>query len=161
RIVFCVDRDLSDDHRRDVPGDPAGTSALTSPARESGVRCVVGRTAAVPFHVGCDPLRPFVAAASVLRHRQCARRGFAARSGVAGPVPHALALTFTFAAIAVALGLAGRWITVAWAAEGAAVIWVGLSLRRTALRYGGTFLLALAIVRLAVWQFGETLASFK
>jgi uncharacterized membrane protein len=82
------------------------------------------------------------------------------RRGAAGPVPHALALTFTFAAIAVALGLAGPWITVAWAAEGAAVIWVGLSLRRPALRDGGTFLLALAIVRLAAGQFGETLVSF-
>jgi uncharacterized membrane protein len=82
------------------------------------------------------------------------------RRGAAGAVPHALALAFTFAAIAVALGLAGPWITVAWAAEGAAVIWVGLTLRRTPLRYGGTCLLALAIVRLAVWQFGETLVSF-
>jgi uncharacterized membrane protein len=75
-------------------------------------------------------------------------------------VPHALALAFTFAAIAVALGLAGPWITVSWAAEGAAVIWVGLALRRPVLRYGGTCLLALAVVRLVVWQFGETLVSF-
>lgn len=82
------------------------------------------------------------------------------RRGAAGPVPHALALAFTFAAIAIALGLAGPWITVAWAAEGAAVVWVGLTLRRAPLRYGGTCLLALAIVRLVVWQFGETLVSF-
>ena len=82
------------------------------------------------------------------------------RRGAAGPVPHALALAFTFGAIAVALGLSGPWITVAWAAEGAAVIWVGLSLRRSALRYGGMFLLALATGRLVVFQFGETLVSF-
>jgi uncharacterized membrane protein len=49
---------------------------------------------------------------------------------------------------------------VAWAAEGAAVIWVGLVLRRWALRVGGTFLMALAIGRLVVLQFGETLVSF-
>lgn len=82
------------------------------------------------------------------------------RRGAAGPVPHALALAFTFGAIAVALGLSGPWITVAWAAEGAAVIWVGLSLRRSALRYGGMFLLVLATGRLVVLQFGETLVSF-
>jgi uncharacterized membrane protein len=82
------------------------------------------------------------------------------RRGAAGPMPHALALTFTFAAIAVALGLAGPWITVAWAAEGAAVIWVGLVLRKWALRFGGTLLIALAIGRLVVLQFGETLVSF-
>jgi uncharacterized membrane protein len=82
------------------------------------------------------------------------------RRGAAGPVPHALALAFTFVAIAVALGFAGPWITVAWAAEGAAVIWVGLRLRRSPLRYGGMVLLALAATRLVLLQFGETLASF-
>ena len=82
------------------------------------------------------------------------------RQNVSAVVPHALALTFTFTAIAVALGLAGPWMTVAWAAEGAAVVWVALHTRTTALRIGGTALLALAIVRLVVTQFDETLVSF-
>src|SRR4029077_18272445 len=41
-----------------------------------------------------------------------------------------------------------------------AVVWVGLALRRSALRYGGMFLLALATGRLVVWRSGETLVGF-
>jgi uncharacterized membrane protein len=82
------------------------------------------------------------------------------RRAVSSAVPHALALAFTYTAISVALGLAGPWMTVAWAAEGAAVVWVGLHSRTTALRYGGVVLLALAVVRLIVTQFDETLVSF-
>jgi uncharacterized membrane protein len=82
------------------------------------------------------------------------------RQAVSAVVPHALGLAFTFTAIAVALGLAGPWTTVAWAAEGAAVVWVGLHTRTTALRCGGAVLLTLAIVRLVVTQFDETLVGF-
>jgi len=82
------------------------------------------------------------------------------RQAVSAAVPHALGLAFTFTAIAVALGLAGPWTTVAWAAEGAAVVWVGLHTRTTALRYGGAVLLTLAIMRLVVTQFDETLVGF-
>jgi uncharacterized membrane protein len=82
------------------------------------------------------------------------------RRAVSALVPHALGLAFTFTAIAVALGLAGPWMTIAWAAEGAAVVWVGLHTRTTALRYGGAVLLTLAIMRLVVTQFDETLVGF-
>ena len=82
------------------------------------------------------------------------------RRSAAGPVPHALALAFAFAAIAVGIGLAGPWMTLAWAAEGAAVICVGLVLGKRALRYGGAFLIALATCRLVVTQFGVTTVSF-
>jgi uncharacterized membrane protein len=82
------------------------------------------------------------------------------RQAVSAVVPHALGLAFTFTAIAVALGLAGPWMTVAWAAEGAAVVWVGLHTRTTALRHGGAALLTLAIMRLVVTQLDETLVGF-
>ena len=82
------------------------------------------------------------------------------RRGAAGPLPHALALAFTFAAMAIGIGLAGPWMTLAWAAEGAAVICVGLVLRKRALRYGGAFLIALAVGRLVITQFAVTSVSF-
>ena len=75
-------------------------------------------------------------------------------------MPHALALAFAFTATAVALQLSGPWITIAWAAEGAAVIWVGLATRRTFLRLGGTMLLAIATARLVSLQFAFTSADF-
>ena len=89
-------------------------------------------------------------ALALLSHRRQARE----------PMVNALALTFTFAALAVALSLAGSWITVAWAAEGGVVIWSGLLLRRTALRHGGALLLTFAVARLVVTQFAATDVSF-
>jgi uncharacterized membrane protein len=83
------------------------------------------------------------------------------RRRATGALPHALALAFTFAAIAAAIRLDGPWITVAWAAEGAAVIWVAFLVRREPLRYGGAGLLALGVFRLIVLQFGETTVSFR
>jgi uncharacterized membrane protein len=85
---------------------------------------------------------------------------YATRKRVPVLVPHALALTFALLAMAISLALSGAWITVAWAAEGAAVIWIGLHLRRAHLRYGGTFLVALAVARLLVLQFAQTLLTF-
>jgi uncharacterized membrane protein len=82
------------------------------------------------------------------------------RQAVFAVVPHALGLAFTFTAVAVPLGMAGPWMTVAWAAEGAAVVWVGLHTRTGAMRYGGAALLTLAIMRLLVTQFDETLVGF-
>ena len=62
---------------------------------------------------------------------------------------HHLALAFALAAIAVALEFDGAWVTVGWAAEGAALIWIGLRLSRTWLRVGGGLLLAVSLARLA------------
>src|SRR6188472_2081229 len=77
------------------------------------------------------------------------------RRQAAGAVPHALALAFTFAAIAAAIRLSGPWMTIAWAAEGAAVVWVGLEIRRPWLRAGGALLMAGAIVHFGATQFAE------
>lgn len=85
---------------------------------------------------------------------------FQSRERASGILPHALALAFTFTAIGVALALTGPWITVAWAAEGAAVIWTGFVTRRSGLRFGGIMLLALAVIRLVTLQFGQTFVSF-
>lgn len=75
-------------------------------------------------------------------------------------LPHALSLAFAFAATGIALALSGPWITVAWAAEGAAVIWVGLATRREFLRFGGGMLLGVATARLVALQFGQTSLPF-
>jgi uncharacterized membrane protein len=83
------------------------------------------------------------------------------RRRAVGALPHALALAFTFAAVAAAIRLDGPWITVAWAAEGAAVVWVAFLVRREPLRDGGIGLLALGICRLVFLQFGETTVSFR
>jgi uncharacterized membrane protein len=79
---------------------------------------------------------------------------------VPSALPHALALAFTFTATTIALALTGPWMTAAWAAEGAGVVFVGLILRRSALRYGGTVLLAASVVHLVTLQFGQTAADF-
>jgi hypothetical protein len=82
------------------------------------------------------------------------------RSHEAEGVPHALALAFSFVAVGIAITLTGPWWTVAWAAEGAAVIWVGLATWRRWLRLGGAALLGLATARLVVLEFSRTIASF-
>jgi uncharacterized membrane protein len=68
---------------------------------------------------------------------------------------HFLALAFTLLTIAVALQFEGAWITSAWAAEGAVVIWLGLRERREWLRAGGLVLFAVAIARLIALQFSD------
>jgi uncharacterized membrane protein len=60
---------------------------------------------------------------------------------------HALAVTFTLVAATVGVRLDGAWLTAAWAAEGAAVTWIGLRLQREWFRAGGAVLLIVAIER--------------
>lgn len=83
-----------------------------------------------------------------------------ARRRIAVLMPHALALAFAFTAVAIAIRLSGPWMTVAWAAEGFAVTWIGLRLRQRKLRAGGAVLMALAVERLVAVQFGRTLVTF-
>jgi hypothetical protein len=83
------------------------------------------------------------------------------RGRIAEGTAQALALAFTLAATAIALALVGPWITVGWAAEGAAVIWVGLAMDRRFFRLGGAALLVLAFLRLIVFQFPVTIASHR
>jgi hypothetical protein len=73
----------------------------------------------------------------------------------------ALALSFALAATAISLQFVGPWVTVGWAAEGAAVIGVGLAMHRPFLRAGGFGLLAAAAFRLIAYQFFITLASHR
>ena len=83
------------------------------------------------------------------------------RGRIAEGTAQALALAFALAATAMALALDAPWITVGWAAEGAAVIWIGLALNRRFFRQGGAALLTLATVRLITFQFPVTIASHQ
>lgn len=60
-------------------------------------------------------------------------------------------LALMFATVAVPILLDGKWITVAWAIEGAALVWGGLRVRALALRAAGIVLLAIVGIRLAAF----------
>ena len=60
---------------------------------------------------------------------------------------HFAALAFTLLAIAVALQFDGPAVTVGWAAEGAAIVALGLIERRDWLRAGGVLLFVIAVTR--------------
>jgi uncharacterized membrane protein len=77
-----------------------------------------------------------------------------------GLVPHALATAFTLTAATVALALTGPWLTAALAAEGAAIMVVGLRSNLALFRFGGALVLAFAVARLVVLQFGHTPVAF-
>ena len=68
---------------------------------------------------------------------------------------HMASVAFTLIAIAVALAFDGAWVTMAWAAEGAGIVWLGLRERRVWLRAGGLALLATAALRLLELQFSQ------
>jgi uncharacterized membrane protein len=65
-------------------------------------------------------------------------------------------LALMFATLAIPVLLDGHWITIAWAVEGAALVWSGLRVPSVALRMGGVLLLAVAGVRLAAIPLGPT-----
>lgn len=75
-----------------------------------------------------------LAAAFRVRHREAAL--------------HHLALGFALLAAAAAIEFDGAPVTMAWAAEGAALVWLGLAAGRQWLRGAGAILLALALIRL-------------
>ena len=70
--------------------------------------------------------------------------------------PHALAAAFTLLAATIGMELDSRWMTAAWAAEGAAVMWIGLRVRRDWFRAGGALLLGTAAAR---WMFLSALET--
>ena len=72
---------------------------------------------------------------------------------------HFAALAFTLLTIAVGLQLEGPWITSAWAAEGAVVVWLGLRERREWLRAGGFLLFVVACAQLVIMQFAQRAAG--
>src|SRR3979490_1207990 len=61
------------------------------------------------------------------------------------------ALALTFATLAIPIRLEGKWITLAFAIEGAVLIWTGFRVLHLRLRQAGYFLLALAAVRLLLF----------
>jgi uncharacterized membrane protein len=71
----------------------------------------------------------------------------ASRKTSADASVHQLALAFTLAATAIGLQFDGRWVTIGWAAEGAAIMWIGLSVGREWFRLAGALLLVVAGVR--------------
>jgi uncharacterized membrane protein len=68
-------------------------------------------------------------------------------------------LALMFATVAVPILLDGRWLTIAWAIEGAALVWSGLRVPSWALRAAGILLLTVAAIRLAAFPIaaGNTL----
>ena len=60
-------------------------------------------------------------------------------------------LALTFATLAIPIRLDGKWITLAFAVEGAILVWTGFRSMTGFLRAGGYFLLALAAARLLIF----------
>src|SRR5216684_1487078 len=76
-------------------------------------------------------------------------------------------LALTFATLAIPIRLEGKWITLAFAIEGAILVWTGFRSMAGFLRAGGYFLLALAAVRVLIFPlpapqflFNERLAAY-
>jgi uncharacterized membrane protein len=59
-------------------------------------------------------------------------------------------LALTFVTLAIPIRLDGRWITIAWAVQGAVLIWGGLRVRFAAMRWAGLVLFAIVAGRLAL-----------
>jgi uncharacterized membrane protein len=59
-------------------------------------------------------------------------------------------LALTFVTLAIPIRLDGRWITIAWALQGAVLIWSGLRVRFAAMRWVGLVLFAIVAGRLAL-----------
>jgi uncharacterized membrane protein len=58
-------------------------------------------------------------------------------------------LALTFVTLAIPIRLDGRWITIAWAVEGAVLIWSGLHVRFAPMRWAGLAMFAVVAGRLA------------
>jgi uncharacterized membrane protein len=101
---------------------------------------------------------PAVGAALVLLHGGITWR-LQARDPVAAL--HGLAVTFALLAATVALEFDGPWLTAALAAEGAAVMWVGLRARAEWFRTAGIVLFAVAAGRWLLLSVAQTPASFR
>jgi len=73
---------------------------------------------------------------------------------------HGLAATLALIAAVVAVELEGRWLTAVWAAEGAAVMWIGLRVGREWFRLGGVALLTVGAARWLALSVPETPHAF-
>lgn len=67
-------------------------------------------------------------------------------------------LALMFATLAIPIRLDGKWITIAWAVEGALLVWSGLRIRSMTLRAAGIVLFGIVAVRLGAVPFhpGQT-----
>lgn len=83
------------------------------------------------------------------------------RSGTPAEVAlFALSIAGVFLTVAVPLQLSGSWVSVAWAAEGAIIIWVGFQLARWPMRAFGLGVLGIAAIRLLVFDTPVELVDF-
>ena len=90
--------------------------------------------------------------------------GYAAisRSGAPPQVAlYSLATALIFLTVAVPLQLSGSWITVAWAAEGAILVWVGFVLRSWPTRAFALGVLAVSAFRLLVFDTPVEVDGFR
>ena len=71
-----------------------------------------------------------------------------------------LSIAVIFLTVAVPLQLSGSWVTVAWAAQGAVLVWLGFQLQRPSLRLFGLGVLAVAAARLLVLDSPVDLVDF-
>lgn len=65
-------------------------------------------------------------------------------------------LALMFATLAIPIRLDGKWITIAWAVEGALLVWSGLRIRSMTLRVAGIVLFVIVAVRLAIVPFNPS-----
>jgi uncharacterized membrane protein len=72
----------------------------------------------------------------------------------------ALSTAVVFLTVAVPLQLSGSWVSVAWAAEGAVIIWVGFLLGRWPMRAFGLGVLTVALFRLLIFDTWVDLDGF-
>lgn len=73
----------------------------------------------------------------------------------------ALATALVFLTVAVPLQLSGNWVSVAWAAEGAVLVWVGFLLGNWPTRAFGLVVLAVALFRLLIYDTPIELVGFR
>ncbi|MBI4337858.1 MAG: DUF2339 domain-containing protein [Chloroflexi bacterium] len=74
---------------------------------------------------------------------------------------YSVAIALVFLTVAVPLQLGGAWITIAWAAEGAVLIWVGFTLRSWPLRAYGLAVFAIVAARLVFFDTPVDLRDFR
>ncbi len=72
----------------------------------------------------------------------------------------ALAIATVFLTVAAPLQLSGNWVSVAWAAEGAVLVWLGFQLVRWPMRAFGLGVLAVAGIRLLIFDTPVDLVDF-
>ena len=71
-----------------------------------------------------------------------------------------LSIAVVFLTIAMPLQLSGSWVTVAWAAEGVVLVWLGFQLERRPLRLFGLGVLAISAARLVILDTPVDLVDF-